>query len=167
MRDILFRGKRVSPDHQTDLFSVGQWLFGSLLVYGDRRVIAPQEDIIDNEHRSRLYWSLIDRLYEVDPETVGQYTGLKDKNGVMIFEGDITSIPFEEDRMPWEPNCTYYENAEVYFSEERHAWYVRFRNGTEDDFWLWEYDDSELQVIGNIHDNPELVSGAYRLEALQ
>ncbi len=96
-------------------------------------------------------------MFEVERETVGQYTGLTDKNGMKIFEGDIIAIPFEEDRSPWEENCTYYENGKVYFDEKRFGWYVAFN---DDEISLWEYDECGVEVIGNIHDNPELLGGA-------
>lgn len=140
MREIVFRGKRLDN---------GQWIYGDLRQFSGR-----SWGIHDRESR---------RTFRVDPATVGEFTGVADKNGVKVFEGDIISIPFpilfEEDRDPWEPNCTCYLNAEVFFSEEYHGWCVRFLDGYDDE-WLWEYDEYEHEVIGNIYDNPELVSGA-------
>ena len=91
--------------------------------------------------------------FDVDPVTVGQYTGLADKNGKLIFEGDIIAIPLEEDRSPWEENCTYYENGEVYFDIERYGWYVKF---PDDEISLWEFDECGVEIVGNIYDNPKL-----------
>lgn len=84
---------------------------------------------------------------------------MTDKNGKKIFEGDIISIPFEEDRHPYEENVIYYENAEVYFDTERYGWYVRCSD--DDSLSIWEYDDCDIDiaVIGNIHDNHELLKG--------
>lgn len=67
-------------------------------------------------------------------------------------KGDIISIPFEED-------VVYYENAEVYFDTEHYGWYVRHFD--DESFSLWVYDDCDITVIGNIHDNdnPELLKG--------
>ena len=134
MREILFRGKRTN-DYE--------WIKGSLCTTIDFYTIS--------------YFDFEGYYIEekVIPETVGQYTGLTDKNGKKIFEGDIISIPFEEDRYPYEENVIHYENAEVYFDTERYSWYVR--HSDDDLVSLWEYDDRDIIVIGNIHDNPELL----------
>ena len=134
MREILFRGKRLDN---------GEWVEGNLFVSdtdGGTYILAGSRIVT-------IEW-------EVDPSTVGQYTGLKDKNGERIFDGDIIAVPFEEDRSPWEENCIYYENGKVYFDEIRFGWYVKFKC---DELTLWEYDDCGVTIIGNIHDNPEFM----------
>ena len=134
MTEILFRGKRLDN---------GEWVEGNLFVSdtdGGTYILAGSRIVT-------IEW-------EVDPSTVGQYTGLKDKNGKRIFDGDIIAVPFEEDLSPWEENCIYYENGKVYFDEIRFGWYVKFKG---DELTLWEYDDCGVTIIGNIHDNPEFM----------
>ena len=144
MREILFRGKRIDN---------GEWVEGAYMPYyystryGKVAAIFTNDDVLCKTC-----------CYPVDPSTVGQYTSLKDKNGKQIFEGDILSIPFEEDRSPYEENSIYYEKGEVYFDTERYGWYVRFRE-YNDEISLWEYDNTDIEVIGNIYDNPELLKG--------
>ena len=90
-------------------------------------------------------WGLPNRHLRADvlPETVGQYTGLTDKNGKKIFEGDIFNIEYSE---------TIVKNAVIEYVG------ASFYGSTGIDYW--ELDDyREIEVIGNIHDNPELLKG--------
>ena len=97
---------------------------------------------------------------EVDTETVGQYTGLSDKNGRKIFEGDIVKYTHFG---------KFSDNDELEEAEEKDECIdvIRFVNGKFipfpkrydcDDYW-YSYADDNFEVIGNIHDNPELIKG--------
>ena len=135
MREILFRGKTYD----------GKWEQGDLrhggYVHTDSQTYIMRSDYALHN-------------IPVDPKTVGQYTGLTDKNGKKIFEGDIICIPFTEDTEYGEH--TYYEYGTVYFDEKYLAWCVRFDDG--ETMFLEEYDDCAT-VTGNIHGNPELLGG--------
>ena len=94
----------------------------------------------------------------IDPETVGQYTGMTDKNGKRIFEGDILRYTQPEDSNAYglvkfcEYGCGGTHN--VGFNID---WFGRYFTGwlrTDIGFWI-KY--REIEVIGNIHDNPELL----------
>lgn len=136
MREILFRAK--------DIFT-GKWIEGYYELGYDA----------ETEKLTHYMWVLnhtekYGEMFMVIPETVGQFTGLYDKNGKKIFEGDIVN---EELRH----NCQ--KNFKVYFSEERGG-YFPFACGDgcgccEDEVVTDKY----CEVIGNIHDNPELLKG--------
>jgi len=135
MREILFRGKREDN---------GEWVEGSLvhqtLYYGDP--VDRYHIIYDGEFDYDYYSS-----ERVIPETVGQYTGLTDKNGTKIFEGDIVNVFTETTRYV------------VKFDEWRCGWYP-FASG--DGCGCCEthtHPPNYAEVIGNIHDTPELMEG--------
>ena len=140
MREILFRGKSVDSNYFT---------YGYLIKLGNRYGITDKcISILDGVYHNF-------EVREVIPETIGQYTGMIDSNNNKIFEGDIISIPFEEDRSPYESPVFHHENGVIYFDDSRHGWYVRFTDS--DEISIWEFDDRDVLVIGNIHDNPELL----------
>lgn len=145
MREILFRGKRSDT---------GEWVYGGIRIVQGRYYIIPED--------SNPFG------FEVDPATVGQYTGLTDKNGNRIFEGDIVAFTFHSDlaehaHLDERPEIT--ENHEILFSEGS-MWMKRIiipdsltaqiygrRLILES---LWKH---RIEIIGNIHDNPELLKG--------
>jgi uncharacterized phage protein (TIGR01671 family) len=123
MREILFRGKTL----------LGKWIEGDLLQYlGCGKV-----NIAQNYKGAGGQ--------EVIPETVGQYTGLTDKNGKKIFEGDIvTNHKGDIGRVTWyEEYCAFM----IYSITENKV------------YWLFDNDFSLIEIIGNIHNNPELLKG--------
>ena len=132
MRDILFRGKRTDNE---------EWDYGDLWCnpYG-KRVVCIVSPINDQGTTGGN---------EVDPETVGQYTGFKDKNGKKIFEGDILSAHLDEDNPDYE--------TVVQVIWEEYGWRTMEENGLSDPL---DDEDAEIfAIIGNIHDNPELLEG--------
>ena len=122
MREILFRGKR---------FDCGEWYNGSLIIWQDGSC-------------SIEAGSLTESMVCVIPETIGQYTGLTDKNGKKIFEDDIVQVHFRN-------------------NHSKQIFHVIFEDGMflfDNNFVkVLKYDIYSMNVIGNIHDNPELIGG--------
>lgn len=153
MRDIVFRAKVKKPVRPT----LGEILPDGTWVYGELHATARVPHIHETPCSSQ----------PIDTETIGQYTGLTDKNGKKIFEGDIVAFTFYSDlaehaRLEERPEIT-----------ENHV--ILFHDGS---FWmnrivvpdsltaqlygrrvvlesLWKH---RVEVIGNIHDNPDLLN---------
>lgn len=87
-------------------------------------------------------WDKEDGWVEIEPETIGQYTGLKDKNDKKIFEGDIA-------RGCWNTKFS------IFFDLCCLQFRAKLSDGTEKDIDYY----GDIEVIGNIHDNPELAEG--------
>lgn len=134
MREILFRGKRNGYADQRDR----DWLEGSLLV-GDNG----EYEICYGTPRVRI-------IYSVIPQTVGQYTGLLDKNGKRIFEGDICRNTRTDEIVLVKWHGTF---AGYIF------WNKRKENENLFDFGELFRAYDKFEVIGNVHDNPELLKG--------
>lgn len=144
MREIRFRGKREFT---------GEWVEGNRLGCG---LIVPMNQIVYVNTASDCIVSENLRAFGVLEETVGQYTGLKDKNGKWIFEGDILRIE-EELWSNGEVVAIREYVCEVFF-DKRDA---RFSGkGTRHREWLYNWGAKYREVIGNIYENPELLGGA-------
>lgn len=138
MREILFRGKRIDN---------GEWVEGYLVpitinCYDKGYEIIESDGI---EYDELDGYNPLFSSFRVYPETVGQYTGLTDKNGKRIFEGDI--VIFKTTNYHFEPCVVEYHNDVAQF--------VVSKNGRSYPM----ADDFSYEVIGNIHDNPELIGG--------
>lgn len=117
MREIKFRGKRLDN---------GEWRHGDLLT-----------EYIHHEGLTIVENGCI--YYEVNPDTLGQFTGLKDRNGAEIYEGDIVRWINSDDESV---------HSVVEFVDGA----FRVHNVC---FTLWDYLDNDAEVIGNIHDKEE------------
>ena len=141
MREILFRGKRVDNV---------EWVYGYFWSndVGNSfiRVTKENDEIVLKD-------------YEVIPETVGQYTGLTDKNGKKIFEGDIVKYDLWDDKFDYcEVKFGYFYAAmDSYNGGPALGFYLADINGNADDRGFYKNMYKYIEVIGNIHDNPELL----------
>ena len=126
MRDVLFRGKRVDN---------GEWVYG-FLVEALNCVTDKNETFIIEQDATYFTYGEFACAVEVKPETVGQFTGLCDKNGKKIFEGDIVESPRgTQGFIEWQnAGCAFLVNI--------------------GDDWRTR-DDCPYEVIGNIYDNKE------------
>lgn len=134
-REILFRGKRVDN---------GKWIEGFYAECDKRAFIMAEPDCDISKHMLDGYWLGV--FYEVIPETVGRYAVLTDKNGKKIFEGDIVS----------DGNPDNYLGI-VEWSDYNKGLVVSFGGLPENFHELISVDRVEFDIIGNIHDNPELL----------
>lgn len=144
MREILFRGKRIDD---------GEWVVGLFIkdfeIYGHKD---EHSYIVTHKHPSGCFGN--DIYFEVIPETVGQYTGLTDKNGTKIFEGDICRFrEWSKGDMCW-VGKVHYEHQQFVISGNPNK-------ECESEFLLVmsRFIPENIEIIGNIHDNPELMKG--------
>ena len=131
MRTIKFRGK---ASHN------GEWIYGDLINIHDEYHILGEDDMREDGHHVTQD---SDRPTWVEPDTIGQFTCLHDKNGKEIYEGDIIKAGDEKEKIE-----------------------VRFVRGVFAFLWNGDLDDEFpcnapthewAEVIGNIHDNPKLI----------
>lgn len=129
-REIKFRGQRASDN---------KWIYGDLL----------QPTELCNIYEISDYDSIDGTRYDVIEDTIGQFTGLHDNNGKEIYEGDILRID----------NNVRAINAQVEYSET-FAQYIITNTGdiVDEGEPLGDYEE-DIEVIGNIYDNPELLGG--------
>ena len=143
MREIFFRGK---PKNKADYEFLKKmykgnckygFIYGSLVVSHGKYYICIMalcqiNSLVDNGTTT---------MFEVIPETVGEYIGLRDKNGKRIFEGDLVTLPK--------------------YGGGRHRSVVYFKNGkfavNGSNYNFKDICPKNMEVIGNIHDNPELL----------
>ena len=143
MREILFRAKRVGD---------GEWVEGYYAMMGKGNLI--RHYIVQNCALTGLFEDPEDNMYfndvEIDPETIGQYTGKTDEDGKKIFEGDIVGFIdlYSTESGYSESSCL----REVIWSKEECCFHVTNRLSAES----WEVLD-ECKVVGNVFDNKELL----------
>ena len=144
MRTIKFRGKASRKDKD-------MWLYGDLIKIGDSYHIVGKDDMREDGHHITQD---SDIPTWVDEKTIGQFTGLLDKNGKEIYEGDYVEVS----QGGFGGVVTWHLHGYFYIKEP-----YKFKYNEESDcLSLGEFTDNpkrKVTIVGNIHDNPELIKG--------
>ncbi|MBQ8647439.1 MAG: hypothetical protein IJ484_04785 [Oscillospiraceae bacterium] len=150
MREILFRGRRKDN---------GEWVHGYYVCLHD-----------DKSHKShRIYpghaesdcGDFYPDWFEIDPNTIGQYIGLKDKHGEYIFEGDTLRVTYTSGKYDFDTRV-FSEALTTEVGAIRITPLGLIVDTVEEAIYMWEILPDPwacLEVIGNIHDDPELEEG--------
>lgn len=136
MREILFRGKDILT---------GEWLYGDLIQSANEEDVKFIVPFTETNTRGII------------SETIGQFTGLCDKNGQGIFEGDIV-----RHMQKYEISGEVESTAVIIWNEAYSCWNVKYLNGRVTAFLGCEH--FKIEVISNVHDNPELLKGDDKAE---
>lgn len=143
MREILFRGKSTETN---------QWIYGGFHIWEKRQVCALSNDSLKDDEISYVItvnsfadWNMPRTMQavEVIADTVGQYTGLTDRNGNKIFEGDIVNILTEYEEIGV---IVYEDGGFIVCVDDFFIDFINNINGTD-----------VVEVIGNKYDDPELL----------
>ena len=128
MKTILFRAKKITDN---------QWVNGGI-------AIAPDETVIILTKEEQTIWNVI-------PETVGQFIGLTDKNGHDIFEGDIVKMTYSSKNTGKIIIC-----GQIIYVPRRLQYEIQKLSGCKA---ITAF--KNIEIIGNIHDNPELLNNSF------
>ena len=164
MRTIKFRGRLINycgqyhydENNNYVMNTIGNWITGSLIDYGQSETQYKKGYYIFEDQN-------LNKLFKVFDESVGQYTGIKDINGVEIYEGDIIKEDIYIDGLHSEyTSVVEYDEINPAFVLRRKIDMTKHKEMNETLYFKYEYllgqhDWGHIKVIGNIYDNPELL----------
>ena len=156
MREILFRGFHPDKNGEEEVFVNGEWING-YWVYGDliHRRIWKSDFLVIREDDSG-FDNYTD--YEVIPETVGQYTGLKDRNRNKIFDGDIIKSQYAFSSIVGEVKFGNFRDDD--YGCDFYGYAFVSKDSTRENLVLQLYKGWKgLEIIGNVSENSELLKG--------
>lgn len=137
----LFKAKRLDS---------GEWVTGNLVFS-----VYHKNDVCVGQYGNEV------GIHEVDSSTICQCTGLKDKNGKLIWEGDIILFQRDNDDCPFPNKDTKKRLGKVFYKGFRTTFAIGMgKNGSgsiNDDLWKYVQNGNRVEVIGNVFDNPELL----------
>lgn len=142
MREILFKAKRIDN---------GEWVEGCYMECNGKTFIGVDISIFGDIFE--VFCTPVIRWFEIDSETLCQFTGLTDKNGKRIWENDILMAHLDESY----PEDTTYETVEWGVA----GWVTREANSIDRQY-LDEFDMEHFEVVGNIFDNKELLQEEHK-----
>lgn len=156
MREILFKAKRLDNGEWVEgyYFQLPKTSLGATIIANGDLCAEDVADYIlvikcrQHSNFSNSYpLEVVEcEYYEIDPETICQYTGLTDKNGKRIWENDIVRLGEDEDLL-------------IKWSERYAGWCLQQNKWMFEHFFGETVDEGTCEVVGNIFDNPELLKG--------
>lgn len=157
MREILFRGKRISNN---------EWVIGGIMQTFHPNYDCENEKDFFSQKPNCYCICANNKDYFVERSSIGQYTGLTDKNGTKIFEGDIVEVWYKQRTLENNTEPQKYKAIIVFGNPNGfYSWGYQLKMIDDfpynNDILLWvEMEDTGafVEVIGNIHDNPELLA---------